>query len=86
MPETAATKLIPWLMAKYPGEYSAKHTRTLQRRIAQWRLEQGSQEEKMRALMITEKESLPAFTIETAASESRRKSDNIVGDFSQSLA
>jgi len=86
MPETAATQLISWLMAKYPGEYAAKHTRTLQRRIAQWRLEQGSQEEKMRALMITAKESLPAFSIETAASESHRTPDKIVGDFSQALA
>lgn len=53
-PETAATALIEWLMAKYPGEYTVGHTRTLQRRIAQWCLEQGSQEERMRALMIAD--------------------------------
>ena len=51
MPETGGKKLIQWLMDKYPGEYTVGQTRTLQRRVAQWRQEQGSQEEKMRALM-----------------------------------
>lgn len=53
MPETGGKKLIQWLMSKYPGEYSLGQTRTLQRRIAQWRQEQGSQEDKMRTLMTT---------------------------------
>ena len=51
MPETGGKELIQWLMGKYPTEYTVGQTRTLQRRIAQWRQEQGSQEEKMRALM-----------------------------------
>jgi hypothetical protein len=51
MPETGGKELLQWLMGKYPGEYTVGQTRTLQRRVAQWRQEQGSQEEKMRALM-----------------------------------
>jgi len=51
MPETGGKELIQWLVDKYPGEYTVGQTRTLQRRVAQWRQEQGSQEEKMRALM-----------------------------------
>ncbi len=56
MPEIGGKELIQWLMGKYPGEYTVGQTRTLQRRVAQWRQEQGSQEEKMRTLMtaITE--------------------------------
>ena len=53
MPETGGKELIQWLMSKYPGEYSVGQTRTLQRRIAHWRQEQGSQEEKMRALLTS---------------------------------
>ena len=68
MPETGAAVFIPWLMTKYPGEYTLKQTRTLQRRIAQWRLEQGSQEEKMRKIMTTETP-WPAVPIEIATSQ-----------------
>ncbi len=52
MPETTAVELIRWLMGKYQGKYSVGQTRTLQRRIAQWRQEQESQEKKLRTLMI----------------------------------
>ena len=52
MPGSTAAALIQWLMVKYPGEYNVGYTRTLQRRIAQWRQEQYNLEEKMRALMI----------------------------------
>ena len=41
-------------MKKYPEEFSMGQIRTLQRRIAQWRQEQTSQEEKMRELMMDE--------------------------------
>ena len=51
MPETTAVELIRWLMGKYQGKYSVGQTRTLQRRVAQWRREQESQEEKLRVLM-----------------------------------
>jgi len=68
MPETGAAVFIPWLMTKYPGEYTLNQTRTLQRRIAQWRLDQGSQEEKMRKIMTTETP-WPAVPIEIAASQ-----------------
>lgn len=65
MPEMTAIDLIAWLMKKYPGEYALKQTRTLQRRIAQWRLEQEGQEKKMRALMVTEKTPILKFSIKT---------------------
>jgi len=55
---------------KYLGEYTLKQTRTLQRRIAQWRLDQGSQEEKMREIMTTETP-WPALPIEIVASQPR---------------
>ena len=82
MPETGATALMPWLMAKYPGEYTVKQTRTLQRRIALWRLEQESQEKKMRELMITE----PALTIEITAAKPPKMTDKNCVESSQSLA
>ena len=53
-PETNAKKIILWLMDKYPEQFSIGQTRTLQRRIAQWRQNQVSQEEKLRYLMINE--------------------------------
>ena len=40
-PETTAREIIQWFMKKYPNQFSAGQTRTLQRRIAQWRQEQG---------------------------------------------
>ena len=82
MPETGATILMPWLMAKYPGEYTVKQTRTLQRRIALWRLEQESQEKKMREFMITE----PALTIEIAAAKPIKMTDKHVAGSSRSLS
>ncbi len=58
-PENNAKKLILWLMDKYPDKFSIGQNRTLQRRIAQWRQNQASQEEKLRDLMINE--SVPAL-------------------------
>ncbi len=51
-PETTAIEIIYWLIEKYQSIYSMSQTRTLQRRIAQWRQEQESQEKKLRTLMI----------------------------------
>jgi hypothetical protein len=64
MPESGGKELIHWLMSKYPDEYSVSQTRTLQRRIAQWREEQSSQEEKMRALMVATNEPQQAYVLE----------------------
>ena len=51
MPETSAKEIILWLMEKYPNQYGKGQTRTLQRRIAQWRKDQESQEDKLREIM-----------------------------------
>jgi hypothetical protein len=53
-PEINAKTIIIWLMDKYPGQFSTGQNRTLQRRIAQWRQNQVSQEDKLRDLMINE--------------------------------
>ncbi|MCG6202888.1 hypothetical protein KSO91_16910, partial [Psychromonas antarctica] len=53
-PENNAKKIILWLMDKYPDKFLIGQTRTLQRRIALWRQNQASQEEKLRDLMINE--------------------------------
>jgi len=63
MPETTAREIIQWLMGKYPNQFSLGQTRTLQRRIAQWRQEQESQEDKLRALMINQMPSPPTNSI-----------------------
>ncbi len=52
MPEMTAKQIIEWLMRKYTNQFSLGQTRTLQRRIAEWRLQQESQEEKLRGLML----------------------------------
>lgn len=65
MPETTAKGLIQWLMTKYPGQFSEGQTRTLQRRIAQWRREQESQEDKLRSIMVTTPVSPPNYSITT---------------------
>jgi len=62
MPETNAKEIILWLMEKYPNQYAEGQTRTLQRRIAQWRRDQESQEEKLRALMINETSPVPVYS------------------------
>ncbi len=51
VPEITATSIIEWLMRKYPGQFTLGQTRTLQRRMANWRQEQQSQEDKLRVLM-----------------------------------
>ncbi len=54
-PETNACEILDWLIIKHPEKYSKSHTRTLQRRIANWRKEQESQEDKLRLLMMSDK-------------------------------
>ena len=54
MPETTAKQIIEWLMSKYANQFSIGQTRTLQRRIAEWRQQQESQEEKLRVLMLND--------------------------------
>jgi len=51
-PELNAANIIKWLMEKYPEKSFCSQTRTLQRRIAQWRLTLESNEEKLRVLML----------------------------------
>ena len=53
-PETTAKSLLDGLIVKYPNEYTLKHLRTLQRRVALWRREQYDQEERLRAIIIPE--------------------------------
>ena len=86
MPESAATALIQWLMVKYPGEYNVGHTRTLQRRIAQWRQEQCNLEEKMRALMTAETQFLPGHAVEPSDTHLRSERHNKVGGVNRSLS
>lgn len=50
-PSTTARDLIDWLSAKYPGKYSNKNIRTLQRRIREWSLREEPYEKKMSDLM-----------------------------------
>jgi hypothetical protein len=48
----SAKETIDWLMIKYPSQYNIGQIRTLQRRFAEWRQEQLSQESRLRALMV----------------------------------
>jgi hypothetical protein len=54
MPETTAKEIIEWLMGKYSSQFTVGQTRTLQRRISEWRQAQQSLEERLRALMLNE--------------------------------
>ena len=54
-----AKETIGWLMKKYPDQYNVGQIRTLQRRFAQWRQEQLSQEARLRAIMFDEQSDLP---------------------------
>ena len=56
MPVTNAKEIVVWLMEKYPDQYKKGQIRTLQRRIAAWRKDQESQEEKLREIMVAESE------------------------------
>ncbi|MEE8057362.1 MAG: DDE-type integrase/transposase/recombinase [Pseudomonadales bacterium] len=51
-PECASTAMLKWLIGKYPDNVKPSHLRTLQRRIADWRRQQQSQEDKLRAIML----------------------------------
>jgi hypothetical protein len=50
-PESYAREIIDWLSEKYPGEFSKAHTRTLQRRISEWRLKDRNYQMNMSQLM-----------------------------------
>ncbi len=54
-----AKETIGWLMKKYHDQYNVGQIRTLQRRFAEWRQEQLSQEARLRAIMFDEKSDLP---------------------------
>ena len=54
MPATNAKDIVEWLMKKYPNQYKKGQIRTLQRRIATWRKDQESQEEKLSEIMVAE--------------------------------
>jgi len=58
IPEMTAKETIKWLMDKYPDQYHVGQIRTLQRRFAEWRQEQLSQEARLRALMLNEQSKL----------------------------
>ncbi len=86
MPETGGKELIQWLMSKYPGEYSVGQTRTLQRRIAHWRQEQGSQEVKMRALLTSTTQSPLPYSITPAGVQPRLGRGNEDDEIAQPTA
>jgi hypothetical protein len=50
----SAKETIDWLIVKHPGQYNMGQIRTLQRRFAEWRQAQLSQESRLRALMVEE--------------------------------
>jgi hypothetical protein len=85
IPETTARTVIQWLMEKYPSQFSAGQTRTLQRRIAQWRKEQESQEEKLRALMINETPPPPTYSITSTGIQNTLDRGKEYGEITQSL-
>jgi hypothetical protein len=58
MPETTAKEIIKWLIGKYPNQFTEAQTRTLQRRVCDWRQTQQSLEQRLRTLMLQEKSSL----------------------------
>ena len=64
MPETTGKSIIEWLMVKYPNQFTLAQTRTLQRRVRDWRLTQQSLEERLRALLLDGKASLPSNSYE----------------------
>lgn len=63
-PETTAKAIVEWLMDKYPSQFTLGQTRTLQRRIAEWRQSQQSQEERLRELMFSETPTLAINNVE----------------------
>lgn len=63
-PETTAKAIVEWLMDKYPSQFTLGQTRTLQRRIAEWRQSQQSQEERLRELMFRETSMLTISNVE----------------------
>lgn len=65
MPEMTAKDIILWLMSKHPDHYSMSQKRTMQRRIAQWRKEQQSQEEHLRSIMVGDMAPVPAYGMRT---------------------
>ena len=85
-PEIVAREIIQWLMEKYPGEYSMGQTRTLQRRIAEWREEQISHVKKLRALMVNKTPVTPNYTITPTGIHAVLESDNDCSEISPSQA
>lgn len=67
MPETTAKEIIAWLMDKYASQFTVGQTRTLQRRISEWRQTQQSLEERLRALMLNETSVLPINCARTSS-------------------
>jgi hypothetical protein len=59
MPETTAKEIIKWLIGKYPNQFTEAQTRTLQKRICDWRQTQQSLEKRLRTLMLHENSVLP---------------------------
>ena len=86
MPEIVAREIIQWLMEKYPGEYSMGQTRTLQRRIAEWREEQISHVKKLRALMVNKTPPPPNYAITPTGIHTVLESDNDCSEISPSQA
>lgn len=85
-PETVAREIMQWLMGKYPGEYLMGQTRTLQRRIAEWRQEQESHVKELRALMVNKTPPPPNYTITTTGIQTVLDSGKDYGEITLSQA
>ena len=76
MPEMTAKDVIEWLMEKYPNQFAVGQIRTMQRRIAEWRQEQVGQEQRLRTLMVNQRDN---EALSSAISNMTNSGDNIVG-------
>ena len=76
MPEMTAKDVIGWLMVKYPNQFEVDQIRTMQRRIAEWRQEQVGQEQKLRKLMVNQRDDK---ALSSAIPNMTNSGDNIVG-------
>ena len=76
MPEMTAKDVIEWLMEKYPNQFAVGQIRTMQRRIAEWRQEQVGQEQRLRTLMVNQRDD---EALSSAISIMTNSGNNIVG-------
>ena len=86
MPETTAKAIIEWLMGKYPNQFALAQTRTLQRRIRDWRQAQQSLEERLRAILLHDNPGLPINSLSLSSMKDTLNYNSDFDDFSSTLA